>query len=138
MCSSDLETKSGLSQDQRSELAQKEMASLVAAYPAAKSEKVQQELARNLFTVGKEIGFSEAEISQVYGHRIVLLARLARMGIDAERAREKAAIKVKDVPPVPPQKRSRDAAGAAVANRDAMRRLTRSGSFEDAMRVDFD
>jgi len=131
-------TKQELSDDQVSEISKREFAALAAALPVAKTEKGRKELADTFQNVGRELGYSEAEISAAQDHRLVVLAHWAKKGMDAEKARAKAQMKVQNVPPVAPQRRAGNGAGGQVQNREAMRRLAKSGSFADAMQVDFD
>ena len=57
----------------------------------------------------------------------------------AEAARKTVAKKVENVPPVVPGKKAQQAGAATVrANKDAMSRLSRTGSINDAMSIDFD
>ena len=76
------------------------------------------------------------ELSGVTDHRMFALAHWANEGMKAAKAREAAKAKVANVPPSAPRKPGQPA--QASRNTDAMRKLARSGSIRDAVKVDWE
>lgn len=130
---------SQLTAEQRTELLQSENAKLAEAMPSTSTQEGRQKFFERAASAAKELGYSDEDIKQVSDHRTFLLAHYAALGMQAEKAREKAKAKVVNVPPVTPQKRPQGPNAAKVQqNRDAMKRLARTGSMADAMAIDFD
>lgn len=128
-----------LTAEQRQNLLREENAKLAEAFPQTATADGRQKFFETAASAAAEMGWSKDEIGQVTDHRMFKLAHYAALGLAAEKARAKAKQKVQNVPPVTPQKRPQGANAAKVAkNREAMKRLARTGSIEDAMSVDFD
>ncbi|CCN84541.1 conserved hypothetical protein [Vibrio nigripulchritudo SFn27] len=83
-----------------------------------------------------EFGFSEQDIESTADHRILQLVHYARIGKVAEKNRKNARRRLTEKPSK--GNRSTPAPGKPPKNREAMKRLTESGTLEDAMAVDFD
>lgn len=83
-----------------------------------------------------ELGFSMADLSGVTDHRLFAALHWANIGMKAAKARESAKAKVANVPPTAPRKPGQPA--KASGNRDAMRKLSQSGSLKDALKVDWE
>lgn len=83
------------------------------------------------------VGFSVDDLNAVTDHRVFALAHWAKKGMDAEKAKTAAKAKVASAPPVAPRKPGQAAAGAN-RNAEAMRKLSRSGSIHDAVKLDWD
>lgn len=81
-------------------------------------------------------GFTMDEMQAVTDHRYFVMAHWANVGMKAAKARETAKAKVANVPPATPRKPGQPAQTSG--NAEAMRKLARSGSIKDAMRVDWD
>jgi hypothetical protein len=128
-----------LTKEQRSELLQSENAKLAEAFPQTATQEGRKKFFETAASAASELGWSKDEIGKVTDHRMFKLAHYAALGLQAEKARTKAKAKVENKPPVAPQKRQQGANAAQTAkNRDAMKRLARSGSIEDAMSIDFE
>lgn len=128
-----------LTAEQRKTLLAEENAKLVEAFPQTATEEGRKKFFETAAGVARELGYSDAEIGEVIDHRMFKLAHYAALGMQAEKARAKAAKKVENKPPVAPQKRQPGAnAAKAAKNREAMKRLSRTGSIADAMAIDFD
>lgn len=128
-----------LTQEQRSELLQSENAKLAEAFPQTATQEGRKKFFDTTVNAARELGWSEDEIKTVTDHRMFKLAHYAALGLQAEKAKTKAKAKVENKPPVAPQKRQPGANAAQTAkNRDAMKRLARTGSIEDAMSIDFE
>jgi hypothetical protein len=127
-----------LSDEQRVELLNSENAKLIEAFPQTAKPETRKKFFDDVASVARDIGFSDQELQAVTDHRIFKLAHYARLGMQAEQAKAKAAQKVVNVPPVTPNKRPQGPNAAKVrANQDAVRRLGETGSIHDAMRIDF-
>lgn len=127
-----------LTDEQRQEVLSTENAKLIEAFPTTGTPEGRKKFFEATTSAAKELGFSEEELAQVTDHRLFKLAHYARIGLAAEAAKAKAQQKVKDVPPVAPNKRQPGAnANKARKNQEAMKRLARTGSIHDAMEIDF-
>lgn len=125
-----------LTAEQRSELLQSENAKLAEAFPQTTKPESRKKFFDDVATVAKDLGYSQAELETVSDHRVFKLAYYAKLGMEAEKAKAKAAQKVVNAPPMTPNKRPQ---GAVVkANKDAMKRLNQTGSIKDAMLIDID
>lgn len=128
-----------LTDQQRTDLIQSEFAKLSETFPTVAAPEGRKKFFDDASAAAKELGYSEDEIKTVVDHRMFKLAHYAMIGLRAEQAKAKAAKKVENVPPVAPQKRQQGTNASQTArNREAMKRLTRSGSIADAMAIDFD
>lgn len=121
--------------DKQSLVAQ-ENALLAERFPVVATPQGRQKFFESAATAAQELGFSMDELSGVTDHRMFALAHWANEGLKAAKARETAKAKVANVPPSTPRKPGQPA--QANRNTDAMRKLTRSGSIKDAMRVDWE
>lgn len=128
-----------LTREQQADIVQSEIAKLTEAFPQTKTPEGQKQFFDTALGGARELGFSDAELAQITDHRMFKVAYYAKLGLQAEAAKSKAVSKVANVPPVATQKRQAGPnAAKARANQDAMKRLARSGSIQDAMAVDFD
>jgi hypothetical protein len=115
----------------------RENAMLAERVPEVATEKGRQQFFSRTAEVAQELGFSMDELQGVTDHRIFVLAHYAKVGMEAMKARQVAKAKTQSAPPVAPRKPGQ---GTAVksGNVEAMRKLARSGSIRDALRVDWD
>jgi hypothetical protein len=128
-----------LTAEQHQEVLNFETARLIEAFPSTKTPEGKKKFFDNASAAARELGYSDEEIKQVADHRMFKLAHYARIGMQAEAARAKANTKVASVPPVTPQKRPQgQTATQARSNQDAVKKLKRTGSIHDAMKIDFD
>ena len=127
-----------LNQQQHAELIAQETAKLNDLFPTTATPDGRKAFFENAAASARDLGYSPEEIAQVTDHRMFALAHYAALGIKAEQAKAKALAKVEKAPPVatPKQRKSVQAQNAA-RNREAMKRLARTGSIEDAMGIDF-
>ena len=121
--------------DKQSLVAQ-ENALLAERFPVVATPQGRQKFFESAAAAAQELGFSMDELSGVTDHRMFALAHWANEGLKAAKARETAKAKVANVPPSTPRKPGQPA--QANRNTDAMRKLARSGSIRDAMRVDWE
>lgn len=128
-----------LTQEQRSELIKLENAKLAEAFPQSARPETRKQFFQGAMSAAAEMGFTPEEISGALDHRFYKLAHYAQIGLKAEQAKAKAVKKVENKPPVAPQKRQQGAnASQARKNKDAMKRLAKTGSLDDALAIDFD
>lgn len=128
-----------LTKEQRAEFLASENARLAEVFPQTATPNGRKQFFESAASVARELGYSNEEIAQVADHRMFALAHYARIGMQAEASKVKAKQKVANVPPVAPAKRQPGKGASKVAqNREAMKRLARTGSIHDAMAIDFD
>lgn len=121
-----------------------DMQAKIAAENAALAEKIptvatpegRRKFMESAAEAAQNAGFSMDDLQGVSDHRLFVLAHWANEGLKAAKARETAKAKVANVPPAAPRKPGQPA--QANRNADAMRKLARSGSIKDALRIDFD
>lgn len=133
------EVANTLKQEQTAELLQAENAKLAEAFPQTANPDGRKKFFDRAAGAAKELGYSEQEIQGVTDNRMFKLAYYARLGLEAEQAKAKAAKKVENVPPVVPNKRQAGKSAAHIrTNQEAVKRLQKTGSIHDAMAIDFD
>ena len=110
---------------------------LALAVPETATKDGRQKFFNDVQAVAAEVGFTKNEATQITDHRVFLLAQLAKEGIDARTAKVKVREKVAQAAPATPRKPGQ-AAKQANSNVSAMRRLSQTGSIEDAMNIDFE
>ncbi|HEV7321574.1 MAG TPA: hypothetical protein VGO04_23465 [Ensifer sp.] len=128
-----------LLQAESDEQLEEENSRLIEAFPETADAEGRLSFFAGAFDVAQSLGFSEAEVREVTDHRLFKLAHYARLGLAAEQAKKRALSKLQRAPA--PVARPRPAARAEQApgrSREAMQRLSKSGSIRDAMGVDFD
>ena len=121
--------------DKQSLVAQ-ENALLAERFPVVATPQGRQKFFESAASAAQELGFSMDELGGVTDHRMFALAHWANVGLQAAKARETAKAKVANVPPSTPRKPGQPA--QANRNTDAMRKLARSGSIRDAVKVDWE
>ncbi len=125
-----------LSDADKQSLVAQENARLAERFPAITQPGGREKFFNNAATAAQELGFSMDELSGVTDHRMFALAHWANEGLKAAKARETAKAKVANVPPSTPRKPGQPA--QANRNTDAMRKLARSGSIRDAVKIDWE
>lgn len=127
----------GTQQQKQAEILESEMEAMVSALPQLASQKGKVEFFNKAKKVGEIARLSEQEIAGITDHRYLVVLDLAAEGLAARNAKQSAKAKVANVPPVV-QPKNRAQNPGMVKNRDAMRKLSQTGSIEAAMLVDFD
>ncbi|WP_156408350.1 MULTISPECIES: hypothetical protein [unclassified Ensifer] len=121
------------------ETLQAESERLAQAFPQTMQEEGRTAFFNQAFDAARELGFSDAELKGIVDHRLFGLAYYARIGMKAEEAKGKALQKVTAAPPATPKARPNGGASQQVrSSKDAMQRLSKTGSMRDAMAIDFD
>ncbi|WP_454916542.1 hypothetical protein [Xanthobacter sediminis] len=127
-----------LTEQQHTELLAQEAAKLAERFPTTGTPDGRKAFFDTAAAAARDLGYAPEEIATVTDHRMFALAHYAAIGFRAEQAKAKAAAKVANVPPVATPKQRKSAEASTVArNREAMKRLARTGSIEDAMAIDF-
>ena len=128
-----------LTAEQHQELINIESEKLAQVLPHLRKPGESKKFFDAAFETGRELGYSDEEMESATDSRLFLLAHYARIGMAAEKAKQVAQRKVQDVPPYSPQKRPQGPnASRTRANQEAVKRLEKSGSIYDALKVDFD
>lgn len=127
-----------LSQQEQAELVQRESAALAQRFPQITRDKDRTAFFNAIGDVAQEAGFSSEELSQLADHRFFVVAHWAAEGLKAAKARAKAKTTAKAAPQAPAAPRQPAGTRKGNQNREAMKKLARSGSIRDALAVDFD
>lgn len=123
-----------LTAEQRSvQIAQGE-ARLVEMFPEAATKEGAEKFKSNVSRAAQEMGFTAQELVGVTDPRMYAVLHLAGMGLQANQARAKAAIKVANVPPVTPRKTQPVVSGRQQA---AVRKFAASPTLRNAARLDW-
>ncbi|WP_376742358.1 hypothetical protein [Ensifer canadensis] len=122
------------------ETLQSESERLAQVFPQTTKDEGRKAFFDQAFSAARELGFSDQELKTVTDHRLFGLAYYARIGMQAEQAKGKALTKVNNAPPATPKARPSGGASQQQVrkNKEAMQRLSKSGSIKDALLVDFD
>jgi hypothetical protein len=113
----------------------REQAALVKAMPALADPAKRASFDSLIKATAKDFGFSDEEVSQTHDNRILRLVHYARLGMKAEENRKNASRRV-ETPKV--MKAKPAASPVNVDNKKAMHALAKSGSWRDAIKVDFE
>lgn len=125
-----------LSEEDMQAKIQKENLALAERFPQTAAQDGRKSFFDNAMGAALDLGFTEAEVKGQTDHRILGLAYYAKIGMEAERAKETAKAKVTKVAPTPAKKPGQVRGGKS--NRAAMQKLAKSGSLKDALNVDYD
>ncbi|WP_085032312.1 hypothetical protein [Ensifer aridi] len=116
-----------------------ENARLLETFPHLAKDEARQQFFADAFGTARELGFTDEEMEGVTDHRIFKLAHYARLGLQAEQAKNKALKKVANAPPAAVKAKPNGPVNpAARKNQEAMKRLSKTGSIKDAMQIDFE
>lgn len=125
----------GMNSQQRQERLAEENRRLSERFPETATPEGRSKFFNAAAAAANELGFSTDELGGVTDHRLFVLAHWAKVGMDAAKARQTAKAKVAAAPTAP---RKPGAPVQVARNADAMKRLARSGSIKDALKVDWD
>lgn len=131
------ETQKAMSDEDMKQLMTKENRLLAEKMPQTLKPEARQKFFNDAYNVAETLGFSSHELNEVTDHRMFMLAHWAKRGMEADAAAKKAKAKAAKAPPATPNKPGQSARRAN-NNAEAMRRLSKSGSIQDALLVDFD
>lgn len=134
------EVASRLTKEQEDEQLAFNDAKLAESFPQTrKSAEERKKFFDQAFQTARDIGFTDEELKGQIDYRMFKLAHYARLGLQAEQAKSKAMAKVQNAPPAPVMAKQRAQVPTDVQkSRDAMKRLSKSGSIKDALLIDFD
>jgi hypothetical protein len=127
----------GMTDRERHEKVSAEGQKLFSMFPEAGSAEGRQAFFSSVGEAAQAVGFSREEVQGAMDHRIYALAHWAQKGMEADKAKASAKAKLAKAAPTP-QKKPGQGAKPKNSNRDAMKRLNRTGSIKDALAVDFD
>lgn len=127
----------GLSEEDRRTLVQEENTKLAQLFPETGEKAGRDKFFSEAAEAAMDLGFSPKELSATTDHRLFALAKWAHAGMKAEKARKAAKSKVDKAPPATPRKPGQGARQPD-RNREAKRRLEKSGSIRDAVKIDFE
>ena len=127
----------GISKADREAKARDANQRLIEMFPEARSGEGRKRFMETVADTASNLGFTNEELSGLTDPRIFALAHWASKGMAAEKARATAKAKVQKAPPATPRKPGQ---GAREADRNAaaMKKLMKSGSIHDAMKIDFE
>ena len=131
------EIKDGRAKEDHSRRIAEENRRLTEMFPKTATQDGRKQFFETVSSVASEVGFTPDEIRSVVDHRVFALAHWAKIGMESAKAKEKAKAKVEKAPPATPRKPGQTATKAS-GNREAMRKLARSGSIKDALAIDWD
>lgn len=126
-----------MTQDAQREQVAQENQRLSELFPETATKEGREKFFNGAGEAAVQIGFSPEELSRTTDHRLFALAHWANVGMQAQKARETAKRKVEKAPPATP-KRPGKTGVKSDQNRDAMRKLSKTGSIRDAIKVDFE
>lgn len=125
-----------VSQVEADKTRQQENAKLAEMFPATAKDETRTAFFHAANDAASSLGFSPEELGSVTDHRMIALAHWAKIGMQAQEAKTKAKAKAKKAPPASTRKPG--GTENAAQNANAMQKLKKSGSLDDAMLVDFD
>jgi hypothetical protein len=128
--------KDAMTAEQRSQHLADENSKLLERFPAVSTKAGRESFFSKAVNAANEIGFSQEELGQVDDHRLFVLAHYAKIGMESVKSREVAKAKVQAAPQVSPRKPGQTTQGNR--NAEGMRKLARSGSIKDALRIDWE
>ena len=113
---------------------------LLEALPELREPAKRQAFNQQTWDTARHFGFTAEELAAVSDHRFLVLGHYAAKGLKAEQAGKKVQQKVQAAPKVTPAKTAASAKGNPdfLRNKEAMRRLAKTGSINDALSIDFD
>lgn len=98
-----------------------------------------QQFDKDIAEAASFFGYSQQEVSKMTDPRLFHLAYYAHKGMKAEQAEKKVKAKVQAAPQATPAKKAAAKSNPDfLKNKEAMRRLAKSGSIHDALSIDFD
>jgi len=131
------EAKNAIEMQKQAEKLALESDAMIHALPQLATQKGKVDFFNRINPVGELSRLSPQEIAGITDHRYLVVLDLAAEGLAARNAKQSAKAKVANVPPVV-QPKNRAQNPEMVKNRDAMRKLSQTGSIEAAMLVNFD
>lgn len=132
------EAKGAVSDVEQQRIRAEENRALIEKFPETENPKGREAFFKRTSEAAQSVGFSIDELRGVTDHRMFALAHLASLGMKAQAAQGKAREKAAKAPPATPNKPGNTGRNRAARNREAMARLSKEGSIEAAMRVDFE
>lgn len=130
------ETQSTLSAEDQRRLAVEENQKLVQRFPEVAKPEARRSFMEGAAAAAEAAGFTMDELQGVTDHRVFALAHWANLGMKAQQAKAKATRKAASAPPATPNRPAQNK--RPNRNREAMSKLSKTGSIRDALRVDWE
>ena len=127
--------RDAMTAETKADLIATENAALADRFPQVTTKQGREKFFTEAAEAATEMGFSMAELGQVTDHRMFAMAHFAKVGMAAITAKAAAQAKVATAAPVTPRKPGQTM--GQTRNPDAMKKLSRSGSMRDALKVDW-
>lgn len=128
-----------LSVEQRRQAEERARSYLLQAMPHLQDDQKRAEFGKAGWEAVMQVGFTPEEATANLDPRLNILAYWAAKGMKAEQAEKKVQAKVQAAPKVTPAKTAQPKGNPQfLRNKEAMRRLAKTGSIQDAMSIDFD
>ncbi len=129
------ETAEAMTAEQRAELIDSENAKLVERLPFLAQPDKRNEFNTAIAKTAQAMGFTPEELGSNVDSRFYVLGYYAHLGMQAEEAKQKAAKKIANVPPVTPKAKpgARSDKSGFIAKKQAMARLEKTGSVRDGI-----
>lgn len=124
-----------LTRQQLQDIAAEENRKLAEVFPETALQDKRQEFFGRVAETAKALNFTDDELNSQMDHRVFVLLDWARKGMEADKAKATAKAKLATASKTPSRKAGNSARNT---NRDAMKRLAKTGSLKDALKVDFD
>ncbi|WP_337267510.1 hypothetical protein [Oryzifoliimicrobium ureilyticus] len=131
------DVKDHLSDEQMQAKLADEDAKLRSVFPQTSEPEGREAFFQAAFDTGRHLGFTDEEMRDFTDHRYLKVIHFARLGLQAEQARAAAMRKVNNAPPPVPRGKAANRNTENRRSREAMARLTQSGSLRDALEIDF-
>ena len=129
------QSSNAVTQDQMREVARAENAKLLQFVPEAATKKGRDKFFGAVGEAAQFYGFTAEEMNGILDNRLFRMAHDAALWRRSQATRAQAKAKVAKAPPAVPARPGGKAKSSG--NRDAIKRLSRSGSIHDAVKVDW-
>lgn len=108
-------------------------------FPQTKDPAQRESFFQNIFKIGKKIGFQEEEMKNIIDHRLLVLAHYAQLGLQSQKISEDVYRKIRHKPSVSsvPNRKKSNNHHRITSQQRAIQKLQKSGSFYDALDIDF-
>lgn len=128
-----------LSQEQKAEAMRAANEALEERLPFIREPAKRQEFNQATWDTARHFGFTPEELGSTTDYRLLWMGHYAAKGLKAEMAEKKVAQKVQQAPQTTPAKKAVSKGNPQfLRNKEAMRRLSKTGSIQDAMAIDFE
>ncbi|AHA27852.1 hypothetical protein [Candidatus Liberibacter americanus] len=112
---------------------------LESMFPQTKDPIQRETFFQNIFAIGKKFGFQEEEIKDIIDHRLLALAYYAQLGMKSQKISNEVYNKTLLKPAVTISSKGKKYHNQhqTISQEQAIRKLHKTGSLYDALKVDF-